>query len=186
MAQCAATSTRSGEQCRASAVHGATVCAAHGGRAPQVKAAAKRRLANAKALQFLHEQGVPQIDNPLQAFHDLVEESVALKQFFAAQMAQLSELTSTDDQAKEQAKAMVELYERALDRAAKFLTDWVRLDMDNRWLKANVRLTEERAKLMRRLLDDTFADPDLGLTQPQQETGRRVFARHLRLVTDAA
>ena len=38
---------RNGEPCRAMAARGATVCRVHGGSAPQVKAAAKRRLEQA-------------------------------------------------------------------------------------------------------------------------------------------
>lgn len=44
MAQCKAKSSRSGEQCQRVAMPGATVCATHGGRAPQVQRAARRRL----------------------------------------------------------------------------------------------------------------------------------------------
>lgn len=46
--QCTA-HTSSGARCRRHAIRGGTVCATHGGRAPQVKAAAARRLALAEA-----------------------------------------------------------------------------------------------------------------------------------------
>lgn len=42
--QCSAHSTRSGEQCRKAAIRGGTVCRTHGGGAPQVREAARRRL----------------------------------------------------------------------------------------------------------------------------------------------
>ena len=42
--QCTATSSRSGKRCRRQPIKGGTVCATHGGRAPQVVAAAQRRL----------------------------------------------------------------------------------------------------------------------------------------------
>lgn len=44
--QCKAT-TRQGNRCKTDAIRGATVCRMHGGSAPQVKAAAKRRLLEA-------------------------------------------------------------------------------------------------------------------------------------------
>lgn len=44
MAQCTAHSSRTGAQCRASAIRGGTVCVTHGGAAPQVKAKALERL----------------------------------------------------------------------------------------------------------------------------------------------
>lgn len=42
--KCTARSQRTGEQCRRPAARGANVCPVHGGSAPQVKAAARRRL----------------------------------------------------------------------------------------------------------------------------------------------
>jgi hypothetical protein len=42
--RCLATSKRSGDQCRRYAIPGGTVCVMHGGAAPQVAAAARRRL----------------------------------------------------------------------------------------------------------------------------------------------
>lgn len=42
--KCTARSQRTGQQCRRPAARGANVCPVHGGAAPQVKAAAKRRL----------------------------------------------------------------------------------------------------------------------------------------------
>lgn len=48
--RCAGRSSRSGEQCRQWALVGATVCVAHGARAPQVRAAAERRVSLAEEL----------------------------------------------------------------------------------------------------------------------------------------
>lgn len=46
-AQCAARSKQSGERCKKSPMPGSNVCRVHGGSAPQVKAAARRRLEEA-------------------------------------------------------------------------------------------------------------------------------------------
>jgi hypothetical protein len=43
--RCRAHSSRTGKPCRAAAIRGGTVCTAHGGRAPQVREAARLRLA---------------------------------------------------------------------------------------------------------------------------------------------
>lgn len=45
--RCTATSKRSGQRCRRAAIAGGTVCRAHGGAAPQVRNAARRRLLKA-------------------------------------------------------------------------------------------------------------------------------------------
>ena len=48
--RCAAKANRSGEQCKLWAIRGAKVCQMHGGRAPQVRAAAAKRVTLAEAL----------------------------------------------------------------------------------------------------------------------------------------
>lgn len=45
--RCTAKSTRSGERCKRPPIRGGTVCATHGGSAPQVRDAAQRRLLEA-------------------------------------------------------------------------------------------------------------------------------------------
>lgn len=54
--RCTAHSSQTGERCKRSAIKGGTVCASHGGRAPQVKKSAKERLAELvePALEGLH------------------------------------------------------------------------------------------------------------------------------------
>ncbi len=42
--RCAAHSSQTGQRCKKAAIKGGTVCASHGGRAPQVKRSAKERL----------------------------------------------------------------------------------------------------------------------------------------------
>jgi hypothetical protein len=48
-----------GEPCRAWAIRGGRVCAAHGGRAPQVRAAARRRLESAALTAYLYRRYPP-------------------------------------------------------------------------------------------------------------------------------
>lgn len=50
--RCTAHSSRHGRPCRAWAMRGSTVCVAHGGRAPQVRDAADRRVMIAQALRM--------------------------------------------------------------------------------------------------------------------------------------
>ena len=77
MAQCTATSRRSGNQCRAQAVLGATVCKMYGGSAPQVKAAAQRRLAEAKLAAAVAQWGGRLDVNPAEALLELVQTKAA-------------------------------------------------------------------------------------------------------------
>lgn len=65
--QCKATANSTGERCRQPAIRGADVCRIHGGSAPQVKAAAKRRLALQEGLKgvaaLVAEHGLPEPDD---------------------------------------------------------------------------------------------------------------------------
>ena len=49
-----------GEQCRNFAIHGGRVCATHGGRAPQVRRAASKRLSLADTWSFIERMGMEQ------------------------------------------------------------------------------------------------------------------------------
>jgi hypothetical protein len=51
--RCTARANRTGVRCRRPAMHGLSICQSHGGRAPQVKAAGLRRVAEAKAQREL-------------------------------------------------------------------------------------------------------------------------------------
>lgn len=73
--RCHARSARTGKPCRAWAVRGATVCAAHGGRAPQVRAAAARRLALGEATAALAKLGRPIDVDPAEAMLEMVAEA---------------------------------------------------------------------------------------------------------------
>lgn len=65
--QCTAKSKRSGERCRRWAVAGGKVCPTHGGKAKQVQAAAKRRLAEEKARKAVVTLGLPRVVGPAEA-----------------------------------------------------------------------------------------------------------------------
>lgn len=69
--QCTAHAKHSGERCKRSVVPGTTVCRYHGGLAPQVKAAAERRLELEAARQAMVTYGLPREVEPHEA---LVEE----------------------------------------------------------------------------------------------------------------
>jgi hypothetical protein len=64
VARCVAHSTRTGNRCKRLAITGGTVCPTHGGRAPQVQAAAQRRRAEAAAREAIATYGLPIDINP--------------------------------------------------------------------------------------------------------------------------
>jgi hypothetical protein len=151
--RCTARSSQTGERCKKAAVLGGTVCENHGGAAPQVRAAAERRLAERAALRRLDQVGVRPIQNPLTALAELAEEAVALKSVLAQRVAALSEFRYEGRSGTEQLRAEVALYERAMDRAARLLRDWVQLGFDERL----VRLSEEQGRQLAGVIDQVVS-----------------------------
>ncbi len=59
--RCHARSKQSGQRCKRLAIPGGTVCVMHGGAAPQVAAAARRRLSDAACRQLLPKVVAPDV-----------------------------------------------------------------------------------------------------------------------------
>ena len=135
-------------------MRGATVCHAHGGRAPQVKAAAARRLAETKVRKALDEVGVREVTNPLEELRALTGEVVAWKDALATHVAHLEDRYRYQDaKGGEQLRAEVALYERALDRAGKLLETWARLGIDAMLADMQVRVTSTQVDALTAGLD---------------------------------
>lgn len=142
--RCTAHSSRTGERCRKAAVLGGTVCENHGGSAPQVRAAAKRRLAEEAAIRRLDEFGIRPIGDPLDELAQLAAETIALKDLLAQRLATLVDIRYESVHYTEQLRAEFTVYERALDRAARTLADLARLGFTER----QVQLAEAHGQLI--------------------------------------
>lgn len=147
--QCKAVAKRTGKRCGAYAIRGAEVCRVHGGMAPQVRAAAARRLAEDRLRRRLDQAEIREVADPIGEFQRMVAEALALKDMLASHVASLDALRFTDARGSEQLRAEVALYERAMDRSARFLETWVKLGMEERL----VRVTEVQAAAMGAALD---------------------------------
>jgi len=130
--RCTGHSSRTGEPCQAWPVRGAKVCVAHGGRAPQVKAAAERNLAAAAVSRELARLNLPPVEDPLTELARVAAEVVAWKDAIGAKVNELTELRYKAGEGGEQLRSEVALWERALDRCERFLTAMARLNIDER------------------------------------------------------
>lgn len=161
-------------------MNGATVCRAHGGAAPQTRAAASRRLAEDKATRSLARQGVRPLGDPLAAFSDIAAEAVAVKEWAAGHVAELQDqLTIRDAKGTEQLREVVALYERAMDRAGRLLAEYVRLGIAER----QVALTEAQAAMLAAVLDRVLTG--VGLDPADPAVRRVVHAELLAAGGDA-
>jgi len=135
--------TRTDGVCQRYRLAGTTRCRLHGGASPQARGAAQRRLALQRATRAVAGQMVMPVDDPIRALRQLAGEALALKSYFRARVDALEELRYQAG-AGEQTRAELLLYERALDRAAKFCEALSRLGLEER----SVAVTEKQVEIL--------------------------------------
>lgn len=167
-----------GAPCAAYAMHGTTVCAAHGGRAPQVRAAAQRRLEVEKAQRQVRRLGL----NEAPAMHpvEALERSIAAT---AAMCAYLRDLVSDVADSGSDSKALLFVWQAALREwevaLGRICTSALRAGVEER----RVRIAERDGALMVKAL--TGALVDLGF-DPGDDRVRKTLARHLEAAGEVA
>lgn len=125
-------------RCKRPAIEGGTVCPTHGGSIGHVKRAAERRLtearANAIATRFLKQQGVPDIEDPLDELMKLASEATAYRELFRQKADKLLESDEFryEHRAGEQLRAEIALWERSAERCLKIYETIVRLGIAER------------------------------------------------------
>jgi hypothetical protein len=147
MARCTATAKSTGKQCGREAILGSNVCFNHGGAAPQVKAAAERRLAKeviGKQLdEALEELGATTDDDPASVLLEAVAHASRMRRVLAAAVGSLSiESTSLygPDHLGDARPHVLELMLREWsDRA----TRYAKLAIDAGFEERRVRVAEE-------------------------------------------
>lgn len=149
----------------------------HGGRAPQVVAAARTRIVEAEAVRQLRAEGYEPSVDPVEELLTLGAEVTALKDVLRARVAELSdaEWVTRSKLAVEDVRAIVSAYERALDRCERTLTNMLRLNLEAR----RVHLAEHDAEMIWRAMEAGLAA--IGASDRAQ-VFRSAFAEQLREV----
>lgn len=114
--RCSATTT-AGNPCRRWAIAGGTVCPKHGGAAPQVRQKAAERVLEMRLNGELRRRGWQPVTNPVLWYQEVAGEVRAFLELCRESMAALDALAYTDGRGVEDVRALLALYERALDRA---------------------------------------------------------------------
>lgn len=156
----------------------------HGGGAPQVQAAARRRLAADEAeratRRLFDQYEIEPIGDPLEHFQHVLAEVETFKAFLADRVADLGEqLTAESNDGYEHLRAVLVAYERALDRSAKFTAVMIRLNIEERLLTVR----EQHVRLLESALLATLAQ--LGV-RVDDEAVRSALATNLRLIDGGA
>lgn len=137
--------TGSGNQCRRAPIRGGTVCPSHGGKAPQVRAAAERRRTaqalEADARAVLAFEAVEPVTDPVLALADLASEVRATVRALGQRVNALSDPRYVSPLGTEQTRAELTLLGQYQDRLARMLTALGQFDLDDR----RVRLSEAHA-----------------------------------------
>lgn len=150
--QCTAKSTTTGNQCLRWAITGGSVCPFHGGNAPHVRKAARARAAEQQVerelrrLVGLTSTDLPGVSDPL----ELIARCAAESRFFVEQLSgmvnDLKEDVATEDRktGEEHVRAVLGLYERAMDRTIAASSALARLGYEDRL----VRVSEAQAEVL--------------------------------------
>jgi hypothetical protein len=130
------------------------VCQSHGGAAPQVQAAALRRLAELDGRRELARLGVAgPVDNPLAVLGQLAGEARQWQEQLRDQVAELGTLTAPDHLGDERARVVVLLLERAVERLGVLLLGMARASVDERL----AAITEAQGRAIGDVLVSAFA-----------------------------
>ena len=146
MAQCIATSRRSGQRCKRPALVGATVCSKHGGSAPQVKAAAARRVEAMKATAALARIGARVEGDPIVLLLDVIAYQAGLVAYWRGRVEQIAEGDLTWG-------TTYVLLDEAQAKLVRYCAEALKAGMAER----QVRLAEQQGALMDVLLRGVLA-----------------------------
>lgn len=187
-----------GKPCQAYPVKGATVCKAHGGLAPQVKAKAQKRYKQqqqqAKAAKALARLGEPQHIDPTTALLDLIRFKAGEVAWYRHKISELgtdheliwgtqkhtetsstmgpSETTTTGPQAH----MWLQLMHKAEDQLARFSTEALRAGIEER----RIRLEEQQAEVLAHFAQELMAT----LHYPDQDAYTRAVMDTLHRMAD--
>lgn len=190
MAQCKA-HTSAGRPCRRSAISGGTVCASHGGRAPQVRAAANRRLALIEAHGLIERYGQEIDVTPEEAIFAMIRVAAGNVTLLSDLVSELETAVGPDGIAGSTGSTsklneaaphvLIVMYNEERDRLVRFSKVAAEIGLSERM----VRLAESQGEMIVRIFTAALDDPDWDLPAEAREEGRHVIGRHLRLVASA-
>lgn len=154
-----------GPRCRQRIKPGEVVCHIHGGSAPAVRTAAQIRKAEIMNRHNLKKRaerdGIARIEDVYEELEANAAEAKAFKQICFEQVKRLEGEIRYKSTAGEQLRAEVALYERAMERANKFLIDYVKLGIADR----RVKVAEAQALILVGVIQNILDRLDLSRDQ---------------------
>jgi hypothetical protein len=182
--RCSATVLRTGHQCKKGAITGATVCRSHGGAAPQVALAAKRRtvLAEANAIVAQYDGDFPELTDPAGALLSVVSEYIALKDVLRERANDLTDVAHTTKQGEQQVAAVLQAYLSALDHVSDIL---VKVNRNPALTEREDKVLASNVQQVNRALRNALGDIEIGLDHETQRAVMAAFAEEIRKVAES-
>lgn len=179
--QCTGTAKGTGGRCELSAIKGGTVCHKHGGKAPQVLAAARRRRDAETALQWaareLATSGTPE-RTPLEHLESVLEEDARTYALWAAAVALLTDEGSELLGENRHGEAAIHPYVDERNKAAQRWARTSKYALDAGVSQKRVEIEQQRAEIMAQALKATLSA--LGLSAELQQRGLSILGQQLR------
>jgi hypothetical protein len=167
--RCSARSSRTGERCKRWAVKGAKVCPAHGARAPQVKAAAKRRRDEQTALAAVATYGLPRQIAPDQALLEEVHRTAGHVAWLHQLIGGLDQtgLTQRAENGTTSPAVWVDLYQRERAHLVKVAASAIAAGIAERQVKLAEQQGALLASAVQRILDALDLTPQQRARVPE-------------------
>lgn len=158
-------------------------CKLHGGSTRTVSKGARRVLLERQARKALADFDLEPVTNPLEALQQHAAEVMSLRDYLRDQVSRLEALRY-EGGSGEQVRAELAAYQAALRDTTAVLTAMARLDLDDRIVKINTRISEQQAELVVQAIRATLSALDLSAEQKAQANG--IIARELRALSNGA
>lgn len=145
---------RDGTRCRRWAIRGGVVCPAHGGSAPHVRRAGRRRAERDKAVQAVATLGLRRDVSPHEALLEEVHRT-------AGHVAWLGQVVGELDKGDvERGSGWVDVYRDEREHLRRVCDSAVRSGVEEHQVRLQEQMAQEVATRIRRVLVDVGVDPD--------------------------
>jgi hypothetical protein len=192
--RCKAKSSQTGQPCRKPPMKGQDVCATHGGRAPQNRAAAERRLNEIKALKAVANFGLPREIDANDALLEELYRTAGAIDWLHAQILDLEPDAITWGQTEENeigsgewkgtnstygaaVNVWVQLWQKERDHLVAVSKAAIAAGIEER----RIKLAEQQGALLASVIKSILGD--LQLTPTQAAAAPRIVADRLRQVS---
>lgn len=130
---------------------------------------------------MLNRENLVPVEDPVHQLQMLAAEVVAWKDILGTKVEELGAWSHDDVNEHEDVRAIILVFERALDRCNTVLCGLARLGIEERL----VRLSEAQAELIKGVIMAVLDSREMGLSRELRQTGRTILARELAAVSSA-